>query len=117
MMERLRERLWRLRQSICTRRKKKAGPAPIKGNMQNIIVVKPQNKMFSQAVFVLSDDYMRQSRLSSQELLRQAQEAAGEFSPVMLPRKRAASALKIILILLVCAAFLLGAYYFILMPG
>lgn len=117
MMERLRERLWNLRQSICKKRKGKAGSAPIKGNMQNIIVVKPQNKMFSQAVFVLSDDYMRQSRLSSQELLRQAQEAAGEFAPVMLPRKRAASALKIILILLVCAAFLLGAYYFILMPG
>ena len=117
MMERLRERLWLLRQSICAKRKKKVGSAPLKGNMQNVIVVKPQNKMFSQALFILSDDYMRQSRLSSQELLRQAQEAAGEFTPVILPRKRGAAVLKIMLIFLVSTAFLLGTYYFILMPA
>ena len=115
MMERLRERLWLLRQSLCKRQKKKVEPAPIKGNMQNVIVVKPENKMFSHAVFVLSDDYVRQNSLSSQELLRQAREAAGEYSSLMQPRHRISVWLRIVLTVLASLVFLFAAYYFIFM--
>ena len=115
MMERLRERLWLLRQSLFKRQKKKVEPAPIKGNMQNVIVVKPENKMFSHAVFVLSDDYVRQNSLSSQELLRQAREAAGEYGGLMQPRSRKSVWLKAVLAVFAALAFLLAAYYFIFM--
>ena len=115
MMERLRERLWLLRQSFCKIRKKRVEPAPIKGNMQNVIVVKPENKMFSHAVFVLSDDYVRQNSLSSQELLRQAREAAGEYGGLMQPWPRKSVWLKAVLAVFAALAFLLAAYYFIFM--
>jgi len=115
MMERLRERLWLLRQSLCKRQKKKVEPAPIKGNMQNVIVVKPENKMFSHAVFVLSDDYVRQNSLSSQELLRQAREAAGEYGGMMPPRAGAGRWQKALLGIIASLMFLFGAYYFIFM--
>lgn len=118
MMERLREGLWQLRQRLTAAKSspgKKPESVPVKGNMQNIIVVKPGNKMFSQAVFVLSDEYVRQSRLSSQELLRQAREAAGEYSGLIAPKPRRGIWLKTLLAVLAAAAFLFGAYYFIFM--
>ena len=118
MIERLRQGLWRLGQRLtavkCGGRKKSA-IVPIKGNVQNIIVVKPSNKMFSQAVFVLSDEYLRQSRLSSQELLRQAREAAGEYSGLISFPSRPGTGLKTVLVCLAAASFLFVAYYFIFM--
>ena len=115
MMERIRYRIWRLRQSICTRQRKKLEYAPIKGNIQNVIIVKPENRMFSHAVFVLSDDYVRQSRLPTQELLRQASEAAGEYGGLMPPRAGAGRWLKALLAIIASLMFLFGAYYFIFM--
>lgn len=83
MKERLTLSLWRLRESIrarCTRRRRVERFAPIRGNMRSVIVVKPENAMFSEAVFILSDEYLRSSSASPQEILRQAREAAGEYS-------------------------------------
>lgn len=51
----------------------------LKGKMQNIIVVKPPNPMFRQAVFFLRDDYFFSSDISRTELLNQAREAAEGF--------------------------------------
>ncbi len=48
----------------------------LKGKMQNIIVVKPPNPMFRQAVFFLRDDYFLSSDISRNELLNQAKAAA-----------------------------------------
>lgn len=51
----------------------------LKGKMQNVIVVKPPNPMFRQAVFFLRDDYFFSSDISRTELLNQAKEAAEGF--------------------------------------
>lgn len=112
MMERIRAGLWHLRQFIRPAKRKRAGQ-PIKGNIQNVIVVKPQNRMFSQAMFILNDDYVRQSSLSSQELLRQAREAAGEYVGFMQPQQVTGAWLKVLLIVFASAIFLFAAYYFV----
>ena len=78
----------RLKLSICSLRgffrrgqsRGAATPLPVKGSMRGVIVVKPENSIFSEALFVLSDEYMRTQGVSSQELLRQATEAAARYS-------------------------------------
>ena len=65
--------------ALTRRRKGGCHSAKLKGKMQNIIVVKPPNPMFRQAVFFLRDDYFLSSDISRTELLRQAQDAAAGF--------------------------------------
>ena len=48
----------------------------VRGNMRRVIVVEPPDPMFSEAMFILRDDYFQTPGLSRQELLRQAQNAA-----------------------------------------
>lgn len=51
----------------------------IRGNMRRIIVVEPPDPMFSEAMFILRDDYFQTPGLSRQELLQQAQTAARNY--------------------------------------
>ena len=51
----------------------------IRGNMRRIIVVEPPDHMFSEAMFILRDDYFQTPGLSRQELLQQAQNAARNY--------------------------------------
>ena len=51
----------------------------IRGNMRRIIVVEPPDPMFSEAMFILRDDYFQTPGLSRQELLQQAQNAARNY--------------------------------------
>ena len=78
MIERIRYGLRSIRQRLRPRRAAalREAPLPVKGSMRSIIVVKPENPAFSEAFFVLSDEYVHQRGVSSQELLRQAREAA-----------------------------------------
>lgn len=67
-----------LRDRMFTRSGKRSPRSEVrlKGKMQNIIVVKPPNPMFRQAVFFLRDDYFLSSDISRTELLNQAKAAA-----------------------------------------
>ena len=51
----------------------------IRGNMRRISVVEPPDPMFSEAMFILRDDYFQTPGLSRQELLQQAQNAARNY--------------------------------------
>ena len=69
----------------------------IRGNMRRIIVVEPPDPMFSEAMFILRDDYFQTPGLSRQELLQQAPNAARNYvgsaappeprQPVFLPAR------------------------------
>ena len=91
MMERIRDGLWYLRLSIASmlrrqpRLRSRRYSPPVKGNMRSVIVVKPDNAMFAEACFVLSDKYVRESGQSNEELLRQARDAANAFAGAAVP--------------------------------
>lgn len=52
----------------------------IKGTAKRVIVVpSPDPKVFEQAIFIVKDEYMRRPGVSQQELMRQAQRAAGSY--------------------------------------
>ena len=51
---------------------------PMRGNMRRVLVVKPPDPMFSEAVFILKDDFFQTPGISRQELLQQAKRAAEE---------------------------------------
>jgi len=54
--------------------------APVlRGNMHRAIVLKAPDDIFSQAVFILKDDFMQGEGVSRKELLRQAGEAAALY--------------------------------------
>ncbi len=52
----------------------------IKGNMRNVIVLHPKDGVFTEAVFLLRDDYLASPGISREELLRQARAAAEEYT-------------------------------------
>ena len=95
MIYRLRHRaeelLSALRFSLSARRRERLSrrePLPVvRGNMRRVIVVEPPDPMFSEAMFILRDDYFQTPGLSRQELLRQAQNAARDFVGTAAPRE------------------------------
>ena len=66
---RRRERLSRQRETLPV----------VRGNMRRVIVVEPPDPMFSEAMFILRDDYFQTPGLSRQELLQQAKNAARNY--------------------------------------
>lgn len=52
----------------------------IKGNMRNVIILHPKDGVFTEAVFLLRDDYLSSPGISREELLRQARAAADEYT-------------------------------------
>ena len=90
------------------RRPRPTGP-PVKGHMANVIVVKPPDPRFKEAIFVLKDEYFLDSELSRQELLLQAREAAREYVASVCPPRRRLPPLPIIL---AAAASLMAILYF-----
>ena len=80
MMERLRAGI-----SSVFRRKpvKKHDPVqkiPLRGNAHNVIVVKAPNDLFSEAIFILRDEYLASPTDAKAELLRQAKESAAGYA-------------------------------------
>ena len=52
----------------------------IKGTARRVIVVpSPDPKVFEQAIFIVKDEYMRKPGITQEELMRQAQRAAGSY--------------------------------------
>ena len=70
------------------RRQRAPYRAPLKGCMRSVIVVKPPDSRFVEAVFVLRDDYFLGEGVDEAELLRQAKEAARDFTCTALPPGR-----------------------------
>ena len=61
----------------------------IRGTSHSIIVVTPPDpEIFREAMFILQDDYMRSSRAGKEELLRQARDAAEEYTLHFVPPVR-----------------------------
>ncbi|MEA5152065.1 MAG: hypothetical protein VB039_05635 [Oscillospiraceae bacterium] len=80
MMQRLRERLLSFSAAVSGLISRPGRQyRPVKGCMRGVIVVKPPNPIFREAVFVLRDDYFLEPGLSREELLQQAKDAAGEY--------------------------------------
>jgi hypothetical protein len=70
-------------------RKKYTEPLPVvHGNMRRVIVVQPPDPMFTEAMFILKDDYFHNPGISRQELLKQAREAAGDYMAESFPTFR-----------------------------
>ncbi len=61
-------------------------PSPVlRGCMRRMLVIKPPGDIFTEAVFILKDDYFQTPGLSRQELFRQAETAAGVIIDTSLP--------------------------------
>lgn len=118
MMERIRLRVCGLIGSVSARRRRRAERrrvtegAVLKGCMRNVIVVHPRSDIFQEAVFILRDDYLRAPGISREELLRQAREAAEDYTLTVAPKKlRPGPAPVLALLLLALAAYLLCAKF------
>lgn len=91
MNYRFRDRMLDLRSALAFwcgslgRRRSREKLPVVRGNMRRIIVVQPPDPMFTQAMFILRDDYFQTPGLSSQELLRQAREAARDCVDQVMP--------------------------------
>ncbi len=70
--------LWGSRLSRRGRRHRERLPV-VRGNMRRVIVVQPPDPIFTQAMFILRDDYFQTPGVSSQELLKQARDAARDY--------------------------------------
>ena len=111
MIQRLRHGAARLLAGVKVRLRRRVRPTgpPVKGHMANVIVVKPPDPRFKEAVFVLKDEYFLNTELSRQELLQQAREAAGEYMASISPPKRR---LPLLPALLAVAASIIAILYF-----
>ena len=77
-------------------------PPRLRGKLRRAVVVPTPDPMFSEAVFILRDEALREPGVSREELLRQAARAAESYTEDALPGMERVS-------LRPLAAFLLGA--------
>lgn len=61
--------------------------AAVKGCVRNVIVVKPGDSAFKEAVFILRDDYFSSAGHSRSALLSQAREAARRYTDSVAPAR------------------------------
>ena len=98
----LRSLLGRVRQLFVARSPCRTVPPRLRGKLRRAVVVPTPDPMFSEAVFILRDEKLRDPGLSRDELLRQAVRAAESSTEDALPGTERMS-------LRPFAAFLLGA--------
>ena len=67
------------------RRRRPPRRGALKGCVHNVIVVKPPDSRFREAVFILRDDYFLNEGIGEAELLRQAEQAAREYTYEAVP--------------------------------
>lgn len=93
MIARLREKLWGLQSAVSLwlrerrrRRVCRREPLPVlRGSMHRVLVLRPPDKRFTEAIFILRDDYFQTPGLSRQALLRQAKDAAEDYLDAAAP--------------------------------
>ena len=89
MMERLRLRIRGALSRLRPRSRRSKGPKNcVRGCARNVIVVRPPDKRFQEAVFILRQEAFRDGGVSCSELLEQARIAAEEETAAMLPPAR-----------------------------
>ena len=98
----LRSLVGRVRQLFVARTSCRTVPPRLRGKLRRAVVVPTPDPMFSEAVFILRDEKLRDPGVSRDELLRQAARAAESFTEDALPGTERMS-------LRPFAAFLLGA--------
>ena len=76
MMERLRQKLSSVFRQNSTKKRRDMHRTLLRGSAHNVIVVKAPNDIFSEAIFILRDEYVSSPTSSKAELLRQAKAAA-----------------------------------------
>jgi len=76
MIQRLRLRVQDLLSRLRRPRPVRRQPGAPRGRMRNVIVVKPADPRFQEAIFVLRDDYFADPDCDRAELLQEAREAA-----------------------------------------
>lgn len=91
-----------VRKLFVTRTPRRIVPPRLRGKMRRVVVVPTPDPMFSEAVFILRDEALREPGVSRDELLRQAERAAESYTEGALPGMERLS-------LRPLAAFLLGA--------
>lgn len=87
MSARLRLGLPGLLRGRIRRRKRAPRQEVLRGVMQNVIVVKPADPRFREALFILRDDYLTDPARGREELLREARDAARSFAETAPPRR------------------------------
>ena len=86
IVEKCRELRWSLWGRRQRRRDARRETLPVlRGNMRRALVVKPDDPMFAEALFVLRDDSFNTPGVSREELLAQAKAAAEEYTAAALP--------------------------------
>jgi hypothetical protein len=92
----------RLKGLFVSRAPRRMLPPRLRGKLRRAVVVQTPDPMFSEAVFILRDEALREPGVSREELLRQAARAAESYTEDALPGMERVS-------LRPLAAFLLGA--------
>ena len=86
LLEGCRELRWSLWGRRQRRREARRETLPVlRGNMRRALVVKPDDPMFAEALFVLRDDVLGNAGVSRQELMEQARSAAEHYTADALP--------------------------------
>ena len=98
----LRDFLGRVRGLFTVRAPARSMQPRLRGKLRRAVVVPTPDKMFSEAVFILRDDALREPGMTREELLRQALRAAESYTEDALPARERLN-------LAPLAAFLLGA--------
>ena len=89
MMERLRLRIRGALSRLRPHSRRAKGPKNcVRGCARNVIVVRPPDKRFQEAVFILRDDYLLSPEADRDRLLREAREAAADYTASLLPTRR-----------------------------
>lgn len=106
MTGRLRDRISDAWTAVSTRLSRPhRGGAAVKGCVKNVIVVKPGDPAFREAVFFLRDDYFSSSRLSRALLLAQARDAARRYTDSVAPPRKSLLPTVIISVLITSGIF------------
>ena len=91
----------RIRGLLLKRTPVRMTPPRLRGKLRRAVVVPTPDAMFSEAVFILRDEALREPGMSREELLRQASRAAELYTEDVLPARERLN-------LRPLAAFLLG---------
>jgi len=63
-------------------------PRSLKGRLRRVVVIKPEDERFVEAIFILRDDYLSDSEADAAALLAEAREAAGICAGKLCPPRR-----------------------------
>ena len=82
-------------------------PPVIRGCSQRVIVVRPPDRRFREAVFVLREDYWQDPEADRERLLAEAEDAAKDYIRSLWPASRSPSPLWLLALLPPAAVLLL----------